>query len=513
MNDASSSVPLWGLFDVSFPGPAAGNPFLDVAVEADFIQQGRVVRVDGFYDGAGVYRIRHMPDAEGPWQFVTRSRTAELDGLTGSYVCAPPERGVHGPVRVSNKFHFAHADGTPYLPFGTTCYAWTHQPLAMQQQTLRTLAGASFNKVRMGVFPKHYIYSENDPLLTMFEPGADGKEDFNRPNVHAFRHFETQVAALMLLGIEADIIIFHPYDRWGYCDMSPERDLAYLRYLVARLSAYRNVWWSLANEYDFLLDVKPIEHWDRLCKLIAERDPYEHLVSIHNGEVAMKYDHRQPWISHVCVQDWDVKRTAEWRLEWGKPLVNDEMEYEGDIPRPWGNISAQELVHRFWLTVTRGGYGGHGETYLHDQDLLWWAKGGVLLGESEPRIGFLRRILEEDVVNGLTPLSEEGRWEWTRVSGARDGDFRLLYFGEHQPAHWAVGLPAQDGDYEIDLIDTWHMTITPIEKAALPASPALRQRGGAIIGGDPEAAFGIRLPGKPYQAVRVRPRRSSMDKI
>ena len=28
-------------------------------------------------------------------------------------------------------------------------------------------------------------------------------------------------------------------------------DDRYLRYVVARLAAYRNVWWSLANEYDF----------------------------------------------------------------------------------------------------------------------------------------------------------------------------------------------------------------------------------------------------------------------
>ena len=88
--------------------------------------------------------------------------------------------------------------------------------------------------------------------------------------------------------------------------------------------------------------------------------------------------------------------------------------------------------------------------------------------------------------------------------------YRLLYFGEHQPAHWAVGLPMQDGDYEIDLIDTWKMTITRLEKAPLPVSPALRQRGGAMSGGAPEAAFGVRLPGRPWQAVRVRSRRSDV---
>lgn len=500
-------IPQWEVFEASFQGPTDGNPFLDHDIAASFSHEGRVIDVRGFYDGDGTYRVRHMPDAEGVWQYVVRSDLPALDGQAGSYVCAPASPAAHGPVKVYRSFHFAHADGTPYHPFGTTCYAWTHQPLDLQTRTLQTLAAVSFNKIRMGVFPKHYIYSENEPLLPMFEERIDGSRDFDRPNPEAFRHLERQVGALMRLGIEADIILFHPYDRWGYCDMSLTQDLQYLRYVVARLSAYRNVWWSMANEYDFLLDVKPIEHWDTLCQAVVDQDPYGHLLSIHNGEPAMNYDHRQPWITHVSVQNWDVKRTSDWRHEWGKPLVNDEMEYEGDIPRPWGNISAQELVHRFWTTVTRGGYGGHGETYLYEQDILWWAKGGHLSGESEARIGFLRQLLQDDGVTGLTPLSEDGRWEFSRVSGGRDGDYRLLYFGEHQPAHWAIGLPTREGDYEIDVIDTWNMTITRIDPAPLPVSPALRQRGGEIVGGAPEAAFGVFLPGKPFLAVRVRPRK------
>jgi hypothetical protein len=507
MKRETLTVRKWDLFELSLNGPVDGNPFVDVELYATFRHEDREVRVAGFYDGEGVYRVRFMPDAEGAWQYVTHSNRDELDSKAGSLSCEGPADGSHGPVRVRNDFHFAYADGTPYFPFGTTCYAWTHQPEAMQQQTLETLAATRFNKLRMGVFPKHYIYNENEPLHAVYETGSDGKPDFARPNVAAFRQFEKQVGALMALGIEADVIIFHPYDRWNYCDRSVEHDARYVNYLVARLSAYRNVWWSLANEYDFLLDVKPIEQWDHYFGLIEARDPNRHLMSIHNGEVSMKYDHRKPWVSHVCVQDWDVKKTDQWRREWGKPLVNDELEYEGDIPRPWGNISAQEVVHRFWLTVTRGGYAGHGETYLHPEDLLWWAKGGELRGESWQRIGFLRDLLEEDVVNGLTPLSEDGRWEWSRTSGARDGDYRLLYFGEHQPREWAIGLPMEDGDYEIDLIDTWAMTITPLEKAPLPVSPPLRQRGGEMRGAEPEAAFGVRLPGKPYQAVRVRRRR------
>jgi len=493
----------WDVFEQSFSGPATGNPYLEISFTASFTLANRTVTVPGFYDGDGTYRVRFMPDTEGEWHFTTTSLTPELNGQTGSFTCTPAIAGVHGPVHVAHRHHFAHADGTPYFPFGTTCYAWTHQPLAMQAQTLATMAKTRFNKLRMGVFPKDYPYNVNEPLFDVYTRTADGSLDFDRPNPEAFRHFETQVGALMALGIEADIIIFHPYDRWGYSSMSAEQDFRYVAYLTARLAAYRNVWWSLANEYDFLLDTKPMEQWDRYFHIIEENDPYRHLKSIHNGDVTMNFDHRKPWVDHVCIQNWDVKRTQEWREAYGKPVINDEPEYEGNLVQSWGSITAEELVHRYWITLMRGGYAGHGETYAHPEDLIWWAKGGELHGEAWQRIGFLRDLLEADVRRGLDPIGAQGSWPWSRVSGAMDGKVRYIYFGEHRPVEWASGLPLEDGNYEIDLIDTWAMTVTRMEKSAPPGNHPTRH-GAVVRGHKPDAAFGVKLPGKPYLALRVR---------
>ncbi|OBZ95719.1 hypothetical protein ADU59_10160 [Pararhizobium polonicum] len=501
-----TTIAKWDVFEAAFNGPSSGNPFIDVDFEAVFSQKSRTVRVPGFYDGEGIYKVRFMPDNEGEWHYATRSSATELDGHSGVFAAGPAQPDVHGPVHVANRFHFAYADGTPYLAFGTTCYAWTHQPLDLQAQTLDTLKQARFNKLRMGVFPKDYPFNINEPLHDVYERDAEGELDFDRPNPESFRHFENQVKALGALGIEADIIIFHPYDRWGYCDMSAEQDFRYVAYLTARLAAYRNVWWSLANEYDFLLDTKPMAQWDRYFQIIEENDPYHHLKSIHNGDVNANYDHRRPWVSHVCIQNWDVKRTQEWREAYGKPVVNDEPEYEGNIMLSWGNISAQELVHRYWITLLRGGYAGHGETFMHPQDILWWAKGGTLQGEAWQRIGFLRDLLEQDAKEGLTPIGREANWPWSRVSGATDGDVTYIYLGEHQPVIWAPGLPVEAGDYDVDIIDTWEMTVTPAKIVDAPANHPTRH-GAMLRPRRPDAAFAVELPGKPHLAIRVRPRR------
>ena len=131
------------------------------------------------------------------------------------------------------------------------------------------------------------------------------------------------------------MILFHPYDggHWGFDRMPPEADDRYLRYLVARLSAYRNVWWSLANEYD-LLKAKKESDWDRFFQIVAHDDPYGHLRSIHNCRLI--YNQTNPLVTHASIQDGaaveDVGRAEILRDVYRKPIIYDEVKYEGDLP-------------------------------------------------------------------------------------------------------------------------------------------------------------------------------------
>ena len=505
MTALTQIVPVYDRFEIVLQGPDTGNPYVSVEFSAIFRKGNREIYVPGFYDGNGSYRIRFMPPSEGKWQYATFSDANELDGQTGTLTAVAPREGVHGPVRVHNQFHFSYDDGTPYIPFGTTCYVWHHQPLEIQEQTLATLAKTGFNKIRMAVFPKSYPYNQNDPLMPIFSRDASGGFKFDWPNFKAFQHLEQQIERLGEMGIEADLILFHPYDRWGYSNMGAEADRRYVAYLAARLGAYRNVWWSLANEFDFMLAEKPIAVWDEFFHILEEHDQAGHLRSIHNGNPAVSFDHRKPWVTHCCIQNWDVKRTQEWRNIYGKPIVNDEPEYEGDTFLSWGNISARELVHRCWTTVLRGGYCGHGETYENPHDILWWAKGGELRGQSWQRIKFMREILAQDIKGGLEPLGADTQWPWSRVSGARDIETGtiFIYLGEHQPNQWTSGFPKDNGDYEVSIIDTWEMTIKPA-KIIPPVIMQPIKLAGFVRGGKPDAAFGIRLPVKEGMLIRVR---------
>ena len=113
------------------------------------------------------------------------------------------------------------------------------------------------------------------------------------------------------------------------------------------------------------------------------------------------------------------------------------------------------------------------------------------------RIAFLRQIVE-DAPGYLDP----GRAEWDlpwAVSGKRyrtmtqtpfgpmpseNAEYMLCYFSFAQPKFRNFRLP-EDHKYQIDVIDTWNMTITPVE-------------------GVHSGATRVDLPGRPYIAVRFR---------
>ena len=445
-------VERWGIYEVTLNGPDTGNPFTAVELTAEFAQNGRTFEPYGFYDGDGIYKIRFMPDEVGEWTYTTKSNRAELNGKTGQFTCTEPSAGNHGPVRVYKDFYLQYADGTPYHQFGTTCYAWAHQGDEMEEQTLQTLAEAPFNKMRMCVFPKDYSYNKNEPVYYPFEGEPLKDWDFTRFNPEFWQHFEQRVQDLLDLGIEADIILFHTYDRWDFENMSAESDDRYIRYAVARLSAFRNVWWSLANEYDFM-PAKEESDWDRFFQIIQAHDPYQRLRGIHNGR--RWYDHSKPWVTHTSIQTSNMAEGIRYRTQYGKPVIYDECRYEGDIPQGWGNITAEEMVQRFWAGTVSGCYVGHGETYAHPEDLLWWAKGGVLRGESPPRIAFLKAFMVD--APAFDTLEPAGQYVL-----AKQGEYYLTYTTKPQ----TIALDLQgEHPYKIDRVDTWNMKIDPVGTA------------------------------------------------
>ena len=134
----------------------------------------------------------------------------------------------------------------------------------------------------------------------------------------------------------------------------------------------------------------------------------------------------------------------------------------------------------------RGGYPGHGETFLNENDVLWWSHGGALRGKSWKRIGFLLDVLKDVPGNGLRCIQPE----WDSVCGvpedaetAKDTGYRLYYYSFMRPAFRDFHLD-DDTLYRAQVLDTWNMTVSDA--------------------GDHRGRFRIELPGRPYMAIRLR---------
>ena len=483
---AQQSVEKWKIFELTLKGPDTGNPFIDARIGGKFIHMKDTLSVSGFYDGNGVYKIRFMPQKEGKWSYQTFSNIKSLNKKKGVFTCTSASKNNHGPVAVKDTLYFAYADGTPHHSFGTTCYGWVHQGDSLAELTLQTLSKGYFNKIRMCIFPKSYDWNHNEPLFYPFEGTPPKNWNYTRLNPVFFQNIEKRIGQLDSLGIEADLIVFHPYDRWGFCSMNRETDDLYINYIIARFAAYKNVWWSMANEYDYM-SAKKLSDWDYYISQFAKKDVFHHLISIHNGPRI--YDHTNPLITHASIQGEDTYKAKEYRAKYKKPIIFDECRYEGNIPWSWGNMTPQSMTEKFWRGVMNGGYVGHGETYVTENpvknpgessDILWWSKGGVLRGESPERILFLRKIIESAPPK-LKPIN---LFTWMPFSAIGiDKEFYLAYFNDAQPHSTIIQLP-ENATFNVEIIDTWNMTITPLKK----------QFSGKSL---------IELPGKPYIALRI----------
>ena len=142
------------------------------------------------------------------------------------------------------------------------------------------------------------------------------------------------------------------------------------------------------------------------------------------------------------------------------------------------------MNRRFWEGAVRGGYPGHGETYLSEDQILWWSHGGVLKGTSPERFKFLLNILKETPGPGLKEIQLQPYGE--DISATVDSllpvPYYLFYYGFRCPSFKEYHFD-DEKEYEVEILDTWDMIITKY--------------------GTFKGKFKVELPSKQYMAVRI----------
>lgn len=378
-----AETPRWAVHEVVLRSERTyANPYVESSLDAEFRSpQGAVMRVPGFWDGGGVFKIRFTPTEEGRWTFETRSPDPSLHGWCGT-ILAAPARGAHGFVRRDTAYplHWVHDDETRHFMFGTTYYELISAARAgaYWKEAIDNLPKYGINKVRFRLYIKNCGLSINPAPCAQPWVG----EDRDTLDLAHWRTTDEVVEYLARAGVIADLMPFNSKDAaFG----TPEQDARLLRYAIARYAAYPNVIWCLTNEYQRTGRTK--EYLNTLGERLRAGDPWIEwngrlrALSIHplggkgNGDLFHFGDQR--WPVHVILQTGratpgDVSLYAAHieNRKFGMPVVNDEFGYMGDSlwrdargdRGPDTNHYAPEK-HRqsMWAIYMAGGYASSGD--------------------------------------------------------------------------------------------------------------------------------------------------------
>lgn len=423
-------VERWDVFELDVTGTDA----TELTVEQD----GRRFVAEVFTRGDRRL-ARFSPDREGSWQW----RTEGTDTDTGRFVCTPAQRGNHGPVIIVGESRLGFSDGTPVGPIGTNATGWHRVDRSEVDRTLDAIAGARFAKVRMQV-------------------RGDGTE----VDQHQLDRLEQAIIALRERGIGAELILF---DAGDPLLADPDRWQRYLRLIVARFAAFRNVSWCLAVDAD--LGVVPDRTWDEVLRVLAESDHGHRLRTVGAGE-GFDFGHRL--ISHCSVRTEQPRVCSVLVPRYRKPVVLDDLGAEGDSSRPRQSRTAEDLVADCWEAVCRGGYATHAEFFSG----RWSQRGGALEGAAAPRLAFLREMLDPAPA-GLGYAAAA----YDASTLEAPGEFYLQYLGAHRFRTRRFRLP-DDAHFRVEVLDTWTCRIEQVASG---------------VSGDYE----LQLPDRLYNAVRI----------
>jgi hypothetical protein len=369
------TIEQYGSHDFSFAAPVTGNPF-DVDLAGEFSGPGGVLlRVPGFDDGNGQWKVRFSPTRTGEWSMRTIASLAALDGKTESGIVCVPNRqsNVHGGLRVdpAHPHHFIYEDGARYFLLGYEAdWLWGADMLDPERRVMHRLidqmTSRGFNHVMVNVYAhdtrwapgKSCAWDYGPPALYAWE-GSNEEPDHSRLNPRFFQIYDGMMSALREKGIVAHIMlkVYNKKVNWPARHSRDEE--RYFRYVVARYQGFANTVWDFSkegyNEKDDLLQ-------SRLIDLIRSTDAYHRLMTAHDDDV-------YTWDPELS-RNLDF-RTDQQHTDWAEmiafdrvlrpyPVLNSEFEYERgveDLPTHEHKDPWQEQLRRAWQIYLAGGYG------------------------------------------------------------------------------------------------------------------------------------------------------------
>lgn len=349
-NTPDTVVELFSVYEITLNARNSGeNPYVNgPSVSAEFIgmtgeAKGKILIINGFWDGGDVWRIRFAPLFTGEWSYRTTSADRGLDGKKGYLTAVHPgtehlesNELYHGFLEKNDTFSWKLSDGTPFFPVGETQWSFSEEfSLPEWKEWMDVLHDRKYNTFMGCAWLGKYERIDLMPFENR-DPSTDKLQtDFFRD------HLDGMVQYANSKGIMMGIVIggFPDNSQWFRKFRTIERSDRWFKYIIARYAAY-NVRWGLFGELneavgDFALEDKSWQ-WvgQHYAKLVKDHDPYIHPVGSHNTRVDTSAA-GDPNIDFIEVQEGD-RLSAEHYInalnlrKWNKPVWYEEYWYEMD---------------------------------------------------------------------------------------------------------------------------------------------------------------------------------------
>ncbi|MBI3853617.1 MAG: DUF4038 domain-containing protein [Verrucomicrobia bacterium] len=389
-NTAASSkkiptVATWQRFEQSFKSKVGyTNALQDVAFSLTFTSpSGETTKVDGFWDGDKIWRVRFAPKTPGKWSYRTicsDTTNPNLHNQTGEFLCTAMVGNSrfhqHGPVRVaSDHRHLEHTDGTPFFWLADT--VWNGPQRAEPGDWNAYVGARTLQKFTVAQW--------------VAAPGVDVKKQTAftgnqriELNPGFFQKLDEKLDGLDRAGILSAIVPFRENDPSTTNKLSslPEAQVVLLlRYQVARWGA-NNVVWLLTCEGNTLGG--NVARWKRIGRAVFGERAHAPVL-LFPGETDWVLDEfrGETWVDLFGYQSgqginddtlkWAVAGPLvnEWRKKPFRPLINVAPPYENEWPTPPAERTSAESVRRalYWSLliaptagVSYGAYGVQGWT-------------------------------------------------------------------------------------------------------------------------------------------------------
>jgi hypothetical protein len=357
-----------GIYEVRVQaGELPGNPFFEHRLSVKFVRpDGSEVSVDGFYDGEGVWKARAYCDQLGVWEWLTQSKTVQLDGTDGTFNVVTSN--LPGKLRKhpDDPFQFARDDGSWFLHLGDTGYRYVVASEPEWRAYIDQASEAGFTKVRTWFAQARStveaLYTDDRTRLQL-----DYWQEIDRRLLYALKkhpHIDFQ-----LIPYAEDTEEIRRYAEGDRMSMLIGRAAQ------ARWSALPNVHWAISNDREIvsqgpLRGRKVLQSTiDRIGRDLSKREPWGTLLTNHQCRFSGYAFVDSPWSDIITVEDLDQvdgNIILRYRESGMDPIVNDEDRYE--LYRNAGN--RRYFFRRLmWASLLSGGHATYGglKTYeSHD---------------------------------------------------------------------------------------------------------------------------------------------------